>query len=189
MARRTIPSPILVIGDYALVELNRSLVSIIDKADVELVEGFIWHTYIGGTVRYVQSNAVDSCGRHSMVRMHRIIMGVTDAHILVDHINGDGLDNRRSNLRICTKRQNACNQKLSSANKSGYKGVHLSRHGNWYACIKSHGKTKKLGTYASKEAAAMAYNEAAVEMFGEFANLNHIQVNQCQEPRSQYTAK
>lgn len=96
----------------------------------------------------------------------------------VDHINGNGLDNRRSNLRICTQQQNTFNQKLSKSNKSGYKGVCYFPYGKrikkWVAKININGKQKHLGYFATKIEGAREYNKAAIKYFGVYANLNKL---------------
>jgi hypothetical protein len=92
---------------------------------------------------------------------------------VVDHINGDTLDNRRQNLRLCTNRENVINSKIRSDNTSGYRGVHwCTQKAKWKAQINVHGKLIHLGFYTDKESAAMMYNAAAIEHFGEYARLN-----------------
>ena len=118
--------------------------------------------------------AVRSEGPRSAYRkilMHRSIMGDPDA--FVDHINHDTLDNRRSNLRACTCAQNAYNKKLSSANRSGFKGVCWDRERSmWVAHIKLNGSNRKLGRFKQAVDAAAAYDTAAHNLFGEFALTN-----------------
>lgn len=89
----------------------------------------------------------------------------------VDHINGDGLDNRRSNLRACDRSRNNANRHRVQSKTSPIKGVHLDGHtGKWRAEIHWKGKRHTLGRYATLEAAAEAYAVKARELFGEFAN-------------------
>lgn len=93
----------------------------------------------------------------------------------VDHVNGNTLDNRAANLRLATPSQNACNHGPQSRNGSGYKGVSWDRsRGKWIAVIAVNKKQKNLGRFATKEAAAHAYNLAAAERHGEFARINQI---------------
>lgn len=86
----------------------------------------------------------------------------------VDHINGDGLDNRRANLRKCSHGQNMMNRVLDRRNKVGARGV-STRRGKFRACIKYLEKTYHLGTYLTKEEAAAAYTGAAKVLYGDFA--------------------
>jgi hypothetical protein len=93
----------------------------------------------------------------------------------VDHINHNGLDNRRTNLRVCTRVQNQGNRKRNVNNVSGYKGVYLDgRRGHWVASIREGGRSLKLGRFPTAEDAALAYNEAATTKWGEYALLNEI---------------
>lgn len=100
--------------------------------------------------------------------IHRIIMN-PPLGFEVDHINGDRTDNRRSNLRLCTRRQNNLNRSVSSANKIGYKGVSKYKNGKWNARISTAlGVYKSLGIFKTPEDAAKAYENAARELHGEF---------------------
>jgi hypothetical protein len=107
--------------------------------------------------------------------MHRLILGLTsDDPLEVDHINGDRLDNRRSNLRVANQSQNLANQRKTRG-ASRYKGVDWhERHQLWRARIQKDGKRRLLGWFASEDEAGVAYNEAAVRLFGEYARLNVI---------------
>ena len=91
----------------------------------------------------------------------------------VDHINGNPLDNRKSNLRICTNAENQRNKGVYKNNKSGYKGVHwFKRDKKWQAQIKHNNKSIHIGLYEDKEEAARAYDKKAKELHGNFKNLN-----------------
>ncbi len=97
--------------------------------------------------------------------MHRLIMDCPDG-MDVDHINGDGLDNRRENLRIVTRSQNLRNRKTFKNSKSGFKGVIFNPvNGKWKAII-------NLGTFDTSEEAAKAYDEAIKKLFGPLAKPN-----------------
>lgn len=111
--------------------------------------------------------------------MHREVLGVTDPRVLVDHRDGYGLNNVRKNLRRASNQQNSWNHKPHPRRKrpaerhSEYAGV--SWYANrWRARITIDGQTRHLGRFASEIEAAAAYNEAACELFGEFARLNEI---------------
>lgn len=106
--------------------------------------------------------------------MHRLIMEAKQQQ-KVDHINGDGLDNRKENLRFATTSENAMN-KCSTKNKSSsYKGVSwYKRYKKWQAQIKFKGKSIYIGIFDTEIEAAKAYDNKAKELFGEFAKLNNI---------------
>ncbi len=101
-------------------------------------------------------------------RLHNFITGLD----YVDHINGDTLDNRRENLRPATHQQNTWNRKLATNNTTGFKGVYRTPAGTFMAQICKDGHIHRLGTFPTAEAAGHAYDDAAVELFGEFAALN-----------------
>lgn len=104
--------------------------------------------------------------------MHRLIMGFPEGKY-VDHINGNSLDNRKSNLRVCTNSENQRNRYKTIRNTSGYKGVRLNTKRNKYdAEIGHHGKHYYLGTFLNPVDAAKAYDEMARKLHGEFAVLN-----------------
>lgn len=101
--------------------------------------------------------------------------GLAPTGMMIDHIDGDGLNNQIDNLRLATHVQNSRNRKLNRNNTSGYKGVCLfKRDQNWVAYITVNYKRIHLGFFDTPEGAARAYNIAAIEHFGEFASLNVI---------------
>jgi hypothetical protein len=106
-------------------------------------------------------------GRKSTLRMHILIMGQPG----IDHIDHDGLNNQRSNLRIATPGESARNQRKQPNAKFRFKGVTLRAH-KWYAKIMADGEIVNLGSFFTEEAAARAYDAAARELHGEFACLN-----------------
>jgi hypothetical protein len=109
-------------------------------------------------------------------RLHRLIMGVTEPTVLVDHINGNGLDNRRENLRLATVTQNNYNcRKRTCKSSSKYKGVvYYQERKKWRARMFDHGKVMWLGDFETEVEAALAYNECAKRVAKEFALLNDI---------------
>lgn len=131
---------------------------LIDEADLSIVAG----RTIGLSHGYPRIKQ-----GQSRVPLHRVIMGAQPGQ-LVDHANRNILDNRRKNLRLCTRRENGRNRKgPASHNTSGYRGV--TRNRTWGAQIKIGGKNIHLGRFKTKEAAASAYDAAALRYFGEYA--------------------
>lgn len=103
--------------------------------------------------------------------LHREVLNVPK-HLMVDHINGDRLDNRKSNLRLCTDKGNSRNKKAFSGK---YKGVHFAKGSNrWVAQITKNYKCHHLGCFKSEDEAALAYNTAAKKLHGKYAFLNKI---------------
>ena len=115
-------------------------------------------------------------GRRIRVMMHRQLMGLAYGDgLCVDHIDGNTLNNCRSNLRIATNAQNQRNVGAKCSNKSGYKGVSWSsRDKKWYAHIQYNGERTYLGCFDDPELASLAYQVAASELHGEFANFGSI---------------
>jgi hypothetical protein len=116
-------------------------------------------------------------GRKVRLLMHRFILNAPRA-LEVDHANMNGLDNRRSNIRLCTRVQNIANYKVSSVNTSGFKGVIKEtsklRPRPWRARIRIDGKLMSLGYFNTPAEAAKAYNAKAKEVYGDFAHLNPV---------------
>jgi hypothetical protein len=141
---------------------------LIDKDDYELVKNYSWNCYGGYARTFFKKNG----GKLKSISMHRLILNKPN-NTNIDHINGNGLDNRRSNLRLASVQQNGCNRKVGSNNTSSYKGVIFHKRDKKYqSSIKYKGKRSYLGYYNNAEDAAKAYDEAAKKLFGEFARLN-----------------
>lgn len=153
--------------------------AIVDDADFELLSKYKWSLVSGKYARAVAYDiGIGKNGRpkQRIIKMHRLLLGV-DKDKVVDHINGDGLDNRRSNLRICNRTQNQGNRIVQKNSKSQLKGVEIRERKTgtvWIAYIVKKCKKISLGSYKSKIDAAKAYNNAASDYFGEFAKLNKI---------------
>ncbi|MDD5189420.1 MAG: AP2 domain-containing protein [Dehalococcoidales bacterium] len=139
----------------------------IDEEDLNKVEGYRWIIqYNQNTeIRYVRASV-----NKKAIYLHRLILNAKKG-IQVDHINGNGLDNRKINLRVCTKAENLRNRKISKINKSGYKGVYWYRK-KWRAEIKYNGEKYYIGTFANLIEAAKAYDAKAIKLHGEFARIN-----------------
>lgn len=145
---------------------------LIDEVDAKAVGAFTW--YLQKTHRKIYARTETKLdGRRVALGLHRMITAAPKG-MEVDHVNGDTLDNRRKNLRVCTHLQNMGNNR-QPAGESGFKGVWKSHRGNgWVAIIKHKGKRYSLGTFKEKKQAAVAWNKAAKKFRGEFACLNKI---------------
>lgn len=143
-----------------------SRVARVDAEDYELVSAYRWVAYQVGTVG---PYAVTYEARHRRgVYMHKMITGWP----MTDHINHDGLDNRRQNLRPATHAQNNRNQRPKLGGTSEFKGVRwFAARGKWIVQIRGEGK-RHVGCFTSEIAAALAYDAAARERFGDYACLN-----------------
>jgi hypothetical protein len=132
--------PIRVDGDVAYVPLTKGYVAVIDALDVHLVERWNWGAKQDARTVYAKRGFKCGGRQHSLL-IHRVILEAP-AGVEVDHINGNGLDNRRSNLRLATKSQNMQNMRLSRINTSGFKGVCWDKdRGKWRAHITLDRKT------------------------------------------------
>jgi hypothetical protein len=132
---------------------------------------------------YCVTNGNNRVGKKHL-KIHRIITGVEDRKVVIDHLDHNGLNNQRNNLRICTQFENQHNRKSQRGSLSQYKGVtlsvfkHTKKNGElvfykkWKATIRKDGKNKNLGYFLDQESAALAYDKAAIELHGEFAYLN-----------------
>jgi hypothetical protein len=148
-------------------ETSRGVKYLIDAQDLHLVESYNWHLDTSGYIyRHRWSN-----GKDKPVRLHRIIINA-DKDIDVDHINGIRTDNRRCNLRACTRQQNIFNSSKRCTNTTGYKGVYLDkRNKRFRARIKINGLEIPLGYFETALEASEAYNKAASEYHKEFAKV------------------
>lgn len=152
------------------IPLTQGKVALVDAADYERLSAFKWYAHRGRCNWYAQRHI---SGSRKIQPMHRFILGVGDTKVMVDHIDCDGLNNRRSNIRPATPSQNQANRgKYACGTTSLYKGVYRHKDGRWVASIKHRRKRKCLGSFPDEISAAHAYDAAAVRLFGEFANLN-----------------
>lgn len=145
------------------VSLGRSFFAVVDDEDFSRVSGIKWCATTQDEKHYAFNRKIGY--------MHRFLMAAGPG-VQVDHRDDDGLNNRRSNLRIATKSQNMANAG-SRGGASRFRGVHRKRS-RWTAQITKDGKKRCLGTFDTEEQAAVAYNAAARELFGEFAWQNDV---------------
>lgn len=158
--------------DYLTVPLSQGKVALVSPEDYERVSAYKWSLWACRGLEYV----VRSFGKgkdRRQVSLHRYVLNAPKG-THVDHKNGDGLDNRRENIRLCTVSSNAMNRRKAKGKfSSQYKGISWSAAGHgWVATIRINGESNYLGTFHREEEAARAYDAAAVRLFGEFAYVN-----------------
>lgn len=148
----------------------------VDDEDFEFLNQWKWYAYKHGRTFYAyRANYQKNTKRAWPISMHRQLLNLLNDKRAVDHIDHNGLNNQKENLRISIQGGNNCN-KLSAKNSSSkYLGVSWHKiNKNWVACITKNNKFKHLGSFNKEQDAAIAYNRAAKELHGEFANINII---------------
>lgn len=147
------------------IEITKGYKAIVDDDDYDKLCEYKWSANVSKNTCYVVSRI-----NGKNIGMHRFILNAEDGKD-VDHINGNGLDNRKSNLRVCTHAQNLMNMKLRTDSTSGKKGVGFDKKSkSWRVQIIYNGIRKYLGRYKNKEDAINAREKAEIEFFGEYAN-------------------
>jgi hypothetical protein len=153
--------------------LSKGLFSLIDREDYFRVGLWSWSAFrpVGARTWYAQSFCDHGDKKKRLVSLHQYVLSLTGNE--VDHINGEGLDNRKSNLRVCSHQQNIWNSQPRDGGTSAFKGVSWrADRSKWRAYIVINAKQRFLGLFADEIEAAKAYDRAAKELFGVFARVN-----------------
>jgi len=163
------------------IPLSQGFEAIVDDGDYELVSKFKWSLVKAGGKMYARRIAYTTpklLGRGKNIYLHRFILK-PEGNLQIDHIDGNGLNNTRANIRVCTRAENLRNRRVTPNILKGLpKGVSYFRDGlkkPWIARISTKSinqKSKHLGYFETAEEAAKAYNDAAILLYGEFAYLN-----------------
>lgn len=158
------------------IPLTQGKVALVDDADYAWLNQWKWQAMRNGYTFYVARRIHVAKDKKRLEQMHRLILGLQSGdNLLIDHIDGDGLNNQRVNLRVCTIAQNRRHSKKRMVGTSRYKGVCWHRGGDkWQSTIRVNKKQIHLGLFDSETSAASAYNRAASKHFGEFALLNPL---------------
>ncbi len=153
---------------------NKSFVTI-DDDDVDKILIYKWRRQKGLRTDYAAKTIYLGDKKWKTILMHRFILGITDPNIIIDHIDGNGLNNQKTNLRICTRGENSSNRASKQNGSSKYLGVcAIKRERIWQAHIRKNHQIYYLGRFINEKDAAIAYNNAALKLHGEFARLNVI---------------
>ncbi len=155
--------------EFRRVPLTKNRYALVDPEDYERVMTYLWCAYRSKEVWYAHRDIIKGTAYRNM---HRFILGDFSSEE-IDHIDNNGLNNQKKNLRSCTTSQNAMHRGPSKRNKSGYKGVSwcIARQ-KWIVQIHTGKKNNYVGAYDSKIYAAVIYDEVAQEAYGDFAYLN-----------------
>lgn len=152
------------------IQIANNKTALVDEDEFEYLSQWRWNhskrpkPNLGYAVRMIQKNGVYL----GSVYMHRAVLRVEEDGVVVDHINGNTLDNRKSNLRTCSQLENRLNSKMRGDNKSGFKGVHYSKiNRNWVSQLRL-----SLGSFKTPEEAHAAYVSASEKLLGAFARPN-----------------
>ena len=144
----------------------------IDDEDMHILSKYNWYINSSDNIRYYVVAKVYNKGKVTNIKLHRILLN-PPRNLYIDHINGNGLDNRKSNLRVCTNQQNQRNARKKRTASSIYKGVSFVKaRSKFRAYIVVNNKQTGLGQFSNEIDAAKAYDQKAKELFGEFAYLN-----------------
>ena len=164
------PRELIIKNDYAIVPLTQGQFAKIDLEDIIRVNQYNWWAVWYENIQTYYARGIIN---NKNIGLHRFILNVTNPKIQVDHRDGNGLENRRFNIRVCTSQQNAMNQQSKKNSSSKFKGVAKIAH-KWQAQITYNYKKIYLGCFDDEKIAAKIYNEKAKELFGEFARLNEV---------------
>jgi hypothetical protein len=153
------------------IKLTQNKIALVDDENFENLSKFKWFARKDKNTFYAGRTPSRKSGKRTMVQMHTQIME-TPKGMEVDHIDSNGLNNQRSNLRICTRKENVHNATKRTDNTSGYKGVSFYKlNKKWGANISCDGEHTFLGLFATKEEAYEAYVGACVKFHREFARI------------------
>lgn len=160
------------------INLTQEKSALVDDGDFEYLNQWKWYASKSKRTFYAKRNLYIN-GKYTTIKMHRELLRLKkEDKIQVDHKDGNGLNNQKNNLRICTQNENQHNSRKRYDNTSEYKGVSWhKRDKKWFAQICFQNKNLFLGYFNDKTEAALSYDKKARELFGEFSKTNFIDVS------------
>lgn len=160
------------------IKITQGKIAFVDDENFKHLNKFKWHVLRSGSNFYAVRSIRLANGKQNKIFMHREILDIPKG-LETDHINHNGLDNRKSNLRACTVSENQMNSNSQKNSSSRFKGVTWHKYARrWQAQIRHNGRTIYLRLFLSEIDAALAYNRKATEMFGKFANPNNVNIQE-----------
>ncbi len=154
--------------------LHNKYKMLVDDEDYDLLNQYNWSVKPHGKTFYaVRTNTAKE--GVSKIYAHRLLLNISDKKIEVDHVDNDGLNNQKYNLRACSHSLNGKNKRQTNKNTSKYKGVVPNSKNTFKSRITVNGKLITIGNFKDEQNAALAYNKAAIKYYGEYAKLNIIQ--------------
>lgn len=157
-----------------LIPLTQGKFAMVDDADYDEISKHNWYTHGSRHTFYAYRKTSGSRANRKSLIMHRVLLGVTDSTIHIDHRDGNGLNNQRSNIRVATASQNMANRrKIGGVSK--HLGVYYNKVAKkWASAVSKNNVKYRLGYFDNENDAAIAYNKKAIELHGDFAKLNIV---------------
>ena len=158
-----------------LIPLTKGYHAMVDDEDFEWLSQWRWHARVAKHTVYAAGISNGKHGKRVGLKMHRVIMGITDRNIQIDHKDRNGLNNTRENIRLSTARENGINRGSRKNSSSRFKGVSWDKGAaRWLSAISINGKTRRIGLFEDEEEAARQFNNMARDHHGEFAVYNDV---------------
>ena len=166
--------------EYGIGYTKNGSIFLFDKEDYPIISKYMWTVGLGGYIRgHLRDCSAANKSNQKYVLMHRLVMGITDPNVLIDHIYHNVADNRKSQLRVATRDENRYNMQLSKSNTSGRTGVYYNKNRHkWIAQLSINGSKIHLGSFDTPEEAANARLQGEKKYFGNFRYQGSTKIDQ-----------